>query len=212
MRKLLVSATCAGVLAAPASLAFAADQNDNKPRGGEPAAKKDGDRRARDERLRITGDAATPAVFQLTVDDTIEQASARLDKATNRIETRHDTLRTQALKRKRERRKERRAEEAEAEAAEASAAAAPAEGPAPTSGGSTASPALEGIAQCESGGDPSAVSPDGQYRGKYQFTPETWQGVGGSGDPAAAPEAEQDMRAQMLLEQSGSGQWPVCGG
>ena len=49
------------------------------------------------------------------------------------------------------------------------------------------------------------------YRGKYQFSTATWQAMGGSGDPAAAPEAEQDMRANMLYEQSGPGQWPVCG-
>ncbi len=30
--------------------------------------------------------------------------------------------------------------------------------------------ALERIAQCESGGNPRAVSPGGQYRGKYQFS------------------------------------------
>lgn len=70
---------------------------------------------------------------------------------------------------------------------------------------------LEAIAACESGGDPSAVSADGSYRGKYQFDYGTWAAVGGSGDPAAAPEAEQDMRAAMLYAQSGSSPWPVCG-
>ncbi len=72
------------------------------------------------------------------------------------------------------------------------------------------SPALEAIAACESGGDPTAVSSTGMYRGKYQFSTATWQAVGGSGDPAAAPEAEQDLRANILYEQSGPGQWPVC--
>jgi hypothetical protein len=79
-------------------------------------------------------------------------------------------------------------------------------------GGSTASPQLEAIAACESGGNPSAVGGGGQFRGKYQFTYETWAAVGGSGDPAAAPEAEQDRRAAMLLAQSGTSPWPVCGG
>jgi hypothetical protein len=69
---------------------------------------------------------------------------------------------------------------------------------------------LERIAQCESGGDPTAVSADGQYHGKYQFSLETWQRMGGSGDPAAAPEAEQDKRAAMLMAQDGPGSWPVC--
>lgn len=70
---------------------------------------------------------------------------------------------------------------------------------------------LEAIAACESGGDPTVVSSDGSYRGKYQFSVSTWETVGGSGDPAAAPEAEQDYRAALLYSQSGSSPWPVCG-
>jgi TolA-binding protein len=70
---------------------------------------------------------------------------------------------------------------------------------------------LEAIASCESGGDPTAVSSDGTYRGKYQFDYGTWASMGGSGDPAAAPEAEQDYRAALLYAQSGSSPWPVCG-
>lgn len=76
--------------------------------------------------------------------------------------------------------------------------------------GAAVDPALERIAACESGGDPTAVSADGQYHGKYQFSLETWQQMGGSGDPAAAPEAEQDRRAAKLLAQAGPGSWPVC--
>jgi hypothetical protein len=83
-------------------------------------------------------------------------------------------------------------------------ATAPVEGAAPSA-------QLEAIAACESGGDPAAIGGGGLYRGKYQFTYETWQSVGGSGDPAAAPEAEQDRRAAVLLARDGSGQWPVCG-
>jgi len=75
----------------------------------------------------------------------------------------------------------------------------------------TASPTMQAIAECESGGDPTAIGGDGLYRGKYQFDLATWQSVGGSGDPAAAPEAEQDRRAAMLYDRSGPGQWPVCG-
>lgn len=70
---------------------------------------------------------------------------------------------------------------------------------------------LEAIASCESGGDPTAVSSDGSYRGKYQFSFETWAAVGGSGDPATASESEQDYRAALLYAQSGSSPWPVCG-
>ena len=72
-------------------------------------------------------------------------------------------------------------------------------------------PQLEAIAACESGGDPGAVSSTGAYRGKYQFSYATWAAVGGSGDPAAAPESEQDYRAALLYQRSGPGQWPVCG-
>jgi hypothetical protein len=71
-------------------------------------------------------------------------------------------------------------------------------------------PILERIAACESGGDPRAIGGGGLYRGKYQFMAGTWEAVGGSGDPAAAPEAEQDRRAAILLQRSGPGQWPVC--
>jgi Transglycosylase-like domain len=70
---------------------------------------------------------------------------------------------------------------------------------------------LESIASCESGGDPAAVSSDGTYRGKYQFDYGTWESMGGSGDPAAAPEPEQDYRAALLYATSGSSPWPICG-
>lgn len=72
-------------------------------------------------------------------------------------------------------------------------------------------PQLESIALCESGSDPTAVSADGTYYGKYQFSVATWQSVGGTGLPSQAPEGEQDMRAAMLYAQSGPSQWPVCG-
>jgi hypothetical protein len=76
---------------------------------------------------------------------------------------------------------------------------------------SSASPQLEAIAACESGGNPSAIGGGGAFRGKYQFDYGTWASVGGSGDPAAAPEAEQDARAAALLSRSGTSPWPVCG-
>jgi hypothetical protein len=70
---------------------------------------------------------------------------------------------------------------------------------------------LQRIAFCESKGNPRAVSASGSFRGKYQFSYGTWKSVGGKGDPAAAPESEQDRRAAMLLKRSGSSPWPVCG-
>jgi peptidoglycan hydrolase-like protein with peptidoglycan-binding domain len=69
---------------------------------------------------------------------------------------------------------------------------------------------LQHIAQCESGGDPTAVSPDGQYRGKYQFTRATWRRLGGTGDPAKAPEALQDKLAAKLFAAEGTAPWPNC--
>jgi hypothetical protein len=80
-----------------------------------------------------------------------------------------------------------------------------------TGGGSVASPQLEAIAACESGGDPHSIGGGGAFRGKYQFTYATWAAMGGSGDPAAAPEAEQDRLAAKLYASAGAGQWPVCG-
>lgn len=75
----------------------------------------------------------------------------------------------------------------------------------------TVSPVLQAIASCESGGNPRAIGGGGAFRGKYQFEYGTWASVGGHGDPAAAPEAEQDTRAQMLLDRAGTAPWPVCG-
>jgi peptidoglycan hydrolase-like protein with peptidoglycan-binding domain len=69
---------------------------------------------------------------------------------------------------------------------------------------------LERIARCESGGDPAAVSADGRYRGKYQFSRATWRAMGGSGDPAAAPESLQDAMAAKLLAARGTSPWPNC--
>ena len=84
--------------------------------------------------------------------------------------------------------------------------------PAPAASG-TAAPigTLARIAMCESSGNPAAVSPSGTYRGKYQFSRATWREFGGTGDPAAAPEAEQDRIAAALLAARGTSPWPVCG-
>ena len=81
---------------------------------------------------------------------------------------------------------------------------------APANAPRSASSRLEAIARCESGGDPAAVSADGRYRGKYQFSRATWRGMGGKGDPAAAPEAEQDRLAALLLKRQGPSAWPNC--
>ncbi|HWH28170.1 MAG TPA: ubiquitin-like domain-containing protein [Mycobacteriales bacterium] len=67
------------------------------------------------------------------------------------------------------------------------------------------------LANCESGGNPRAVSSTGKYRGLYQFSMTTWQSVGGQGDPIDNSAAEQTYRAKILYKRSGAGQWPHCG-
>jgi hypothetical protein len=74
----------------------------------------------------------------------------------------------------------------------------------------TASPTLQAIAACESGGNPATDTGNGFY-GKYQFDLATWQSVGGTGNPAHASEAEQDRRATILYARAGASPWPVCG-
>jgi hypothetical protein len=70
---------------------------------------------------------------------------------------------------------------------------------------------LVAIANCESHGNPRAIGGGGAFRGKYQFDYGTWASVGGKGDPASAPEAEQDRRAALLYARAGASPWPVCG-
>ncbi|HEX8647445.1 MAG TPA: peptidoglycan-binding protein [Thermoleophilaceae bacterium] len=70
--------------------------------------------------------------------------------------------------------------------------------------------ALVRIAECESGGNPRAVSRDGRYRGKFQFDMATWRSLGGKGDPAKASEATQDRLALKLYRQRGTAPWANC--
>jgi resuscitation-promoting factor RpfB len=67
------------------------------------------------------------------------------------------------------------------------------------------------LARCESGGNPRSVSSDGRFRGLYQFTMGTWEGVGGTGDPIDASPSEQTYRAQILDRRAGDSPWPTCG-
>jgi peptidoglycan hydrolase-like protein with peptidoglycan-binding domain len=80
------------------------------------------------------------------------------------------------------------------------------------SGGSNVKlpPVLKRIAQCESGGNPRAISSSGRYRGKFQFDQATWEAAGGTGDPAAAPESRQDRIALRLYRKRGTAPWPNC--
>lgn len=70
------------------------------------------------------------------------------------------------------------------------------------------------LAECESGGDPTANTGNGYY-GMYQFDQGTWLSVGGAryaptADQATA--AEQTAAAQALYASRGLQPWPVCGG
>ncbi|MFD8862370.1 ubiquitin-like domain-containing protein, partial [Streptomyces vinaceus] len=67
------------------------------------------------------------------------------------------------------------------------------------------------LAQCESGGRPSATDASGTYGGLYQFDVRTWQSLGGSGRPQDAPGSEQTYRAKKLYVQRGATPWPHCG-
>lgn len=69
---------------------------------------------------------------------------------------------------------------------------------------------LAAIRQCESGGNYSTNTGNGFY-GAYQFTLSTWRSVGGTGLPSSASPGEQDARAAVLRQRSGTSPWPVCG-
>lgn len=139
--------------------------------------------------------------------DPIKLIERARDRVRMRAAARH-TARVRAHKRKWAREKARIIAQRRAEKLARQAESAPA-----VQAGEVAAPsgALQSIAQCESGSNPSAVSSNGLYRGKYQFDYGTWASVGGSGDPAAASEAEQDKRAAILYAQRGAAPWPVCG-
>lgn len=67
------------------------------------------------------------------------------------------------------------------------------------------------VRRCESSGNYRAVSRSGRYRGAYQFDQQTWESMGGRGDPAGALPIEQDARAKALYAQRGARAWPHCG-
>ena len=65
------------------------------------------------------------------------------------------------------------------------------------------------IAMCESSGDWSADTGNGFYGG-LQFTLDSWQMEGGTGNPADASQNEQIMRASKLQADQGWVAWPQC--
>ena len=74
----------------------------------------------------------------------------------------------------------------------------------------TASPTMQAIAQCESGGNPATDTGNGFY-GKYQFDLQTWQALGGSGNPPRPPRPSRTAAPPPLYSQAGPSPWPVCG-
>ena len=65
------------------------------------------------------------------------------------------------------------------------------------------------LRMCESG-DNYAENTGNGYYGAYQFSLQTWYGLGFSGLPSAASPSVQDRAAAELQARSGWGQWPQC--
>lgn len=74
------------------------------------------------------------------------------------------------------------------------------------------------LRNCESGGRYDALSPGGTYRGAYQFSQGTWNGVAARNyfwlegrDPAQTEWWWQDAMARALYAERGWSPWPHCG-
>ncbi|HEX5945702.1 MAG TPA: transglycosylase family protein [Acidimicrobiales bacterium] len=65
------------------------------------------------------------------------------------------------------------------------------------------------LAECESGGNWSISTGNG-YHGGLQFSQESWNAAGGSGNPANASREEQIRVAENLQSMQGWGAWPSC--
>ncbi len=68
----------------------------------------------------------------------------------------------------------------------------------------------DAIAQCESGGNWTSNTGNGNYGG-LQFKQATWTANGGVGSPANASRADQIKVAENVLRTQGLGAWPKCG-
>lgn len=67
------------------------------------------------------------------------------------------------------------------------------------------------VRACESGHHGYGANTGNGFYGAYQFNLQTWYGVGGTGNPAAASPREQDYRAYLLYQRRGTQPWPHCG-
>lgn len=66
------------------------------------------------------------------------------------------------------------------------------------------------LAQCESNGNPRAVSRTGRYRGAFQFDLDSYRRAGGSGDPINDSYETQMAHARRWQRLVGWDAWPVC--
>lgn len=69
---------------------------------------------------------------------------------------------------------------------------------------------LDRLAQCESGGNPRAVSRNGLYYGAFQFLLSTWRNLGGSGNPIEHDYATQKAIASKIPVSAWRTQFPAC--
>ncbi len=84
--------------------------------------------------------------------------------------------------------------------------------PAPSpgaSGGSVSGGVWLQLRTCESGDNYAENTGNGFY-GAYQFSQQTWNGLGLSGLPSSAPPAVQDQAAMKLQAEDGWAPWPAC--
>jgi hypothetical protein len=77
-------------------------------------------------------------------------------------------------------------------------------------GGRSTDAVWAALAQCESNGNPPAVSESGRYFGAFQFSLATWHSLGYGGSPIQHSYAQQLEAAKRLLARSGWAQWPAC--
>lgn len=69
---------------------------------------------------------------------------------------------------------------------------------------------LDRLAQCESHGNPRAISANHRYFGAWQFLLSTWHNLGGTGNPIDHTYAEQRAVAALIPVASWRTQFPVC--
>jgi hypothetical protein len=80
---------------------------------------------------------------------------------------------------------------------------------APAGAGETMKAELHKLRVCESGDNYRENTGNG-YFGAYQFSRQTWQGLGLHGRPDRAKPTRQNHAAKRLHSENGWGAWPSC--